>query len=136
MFDERGVSMHYAENGRVPKVTWTLSDASTTLPGLPIAFHDPAGHVIYTSSPVAHCHKEWSERLGAVEYIMDVWSQKELRVLLALSDLGFKLGMGLSQKFEPSLKTIIRVFEEPLLENIYSREIRKAAAAFAANFGA
>jgi response regulator RpfG family c-di-GMP phosphodiesterase len=67
----------------IPEGAWTLSDSFGEAQLEPCAaFKHSKAHIVHTSSPASSRWKEWVKQLGAIRYIMDVWSLEELQVLL------------------------------------------------------
>jgi hypothetical protein len=81
LFNEGGVTKHGEhDNFVIPKGAWTLSDSESLGPCS--AFRFSKGHLLYTSSPASGRWMEWAKQFGAMEYVMDIWSQAEFQTLL------------------------------------------------------
>jgi hypothetical protein len=106
--------------------------------------------VIYTSPPASHRWKEWVKQSDAVQYIMDVWSEKELRTMLYVVSsntlitlthrtsiiirLNDNRGVELFKKYGPSPRVIISILMQPERESEYLEAVKNGAVKLASRF--
>jgi hypothetical protein len=153
LFSENGVSRH-STNGEfntfIPIGAWALSDSFEDFRGPCHAFRYRQAHVIYTSSPVSRRWKEWAKQFGAIQYIMDVWEEEELRTMLfvassntlitlthrtsTIMELNVERGVGLFKKYGPSPRVIVEILLKPGLESDYLAAVKSGAVALASRF--
>ncbi|KAI9569775.1 hypothetical protein HD554DRAFT_2170772 [Boletus coccyginus] len=105
LFTEKGVHVHSVMNSRpllshLPPV-WALCDFNHGTKTPSSIFTGTLGHtrVVQTTAPTYSSWKGWRKQIGAEPYIMDIWSNEEVKKLAVLQQLDVKHLTSLAEKW-------------------------------------